>query len=56
MQRLKSRLSRRGKKKDKVTNTLDQQKECNGMNEDAENKEKAKKKENKLRKNLICFM
>merc|ERR1712181_98039 len=36
MQRLKSRLSIRGKKKDKATNTLDQQKECNGTNGDAD--------------------
>merc|ERR1712192_295350 len=47
MQRLKSRLSMRGKKKDKVTNTSDQQKECNGTNGDADKEEKAKMKENK---------
>merc|ERR1712222_172367 len=44
MQRLKSRLSMRGKKKDKVTNTSDQQKECNGTNEDAKKEEKVEKK------------
>jgi len=43
MQRLKSRLSMRGKKKEKVTS--EQQKECNGTNEDAEKEEKAEKKE-----------
>jgi len=45
MQRLKSRLSMRGKKKDKVAS--DQQKECNGTNEDADKEEKAEKKEKK---------
>merc|ERR1719397_2494849 len=44
MQRLKSRLSMRGKKKDKVTKTSDQQKECNGTNEDTKEEEKAEKK------------
>jgi len=44
MQRLKSRLSMRGKKKDKVTNTSDQQKECNGTNEDTKKEEKAENK------------
>jgi len=44
MQRLKSRLSMRGKKKDKVTNTSDQKKECNGTNKDADKEEKAEKK------------
>jgi len=44
MQRLKSRLSLRGKKKDKVTNTSDQQKECNGTNEDTKKEEKAENK------------
>jgi len=47
MQRLKSRLSMRGKKKDKVTKTSDQQKECNGTNEDTKKEKKAEKKEKK---------
>jgi len=47
MQRLKSRLSMRGKKKDKVANTSDQQKECNGTNEDADKEKKVEKKEKK---------
>merc|ERR1711874_418422 len=47
MQRLKGRLSMRGKKKEKVAKTSDQQKECNGTKEDAEKDEKAEKKEKK---------
>merc|ERR1719397_1308582 len=53
MQRLKSRLSMRGKKKDMVTNTSDQQKECNGTNEDTKKEEKAEKKEKKENKKEV---
>jgi len=47
MQRLKGRLSMRGKKKDKMEKSSDQQKECNGTSEDANKNEKAEKKETK---------
>jgi len=42
MQRLKSRLSMRGKKKEKI-NASDQEKECNGTNKEAEKEEKVEK-------------
>merc|ERR1712130_525757 len=47
MQRLKGRLSMRGKKKDKMEKSSDQQKECNGTSEDANKNEKAEKKESR---------
>ena len=42
MQRLKSRLSMRGKKKEKI-NASDQEKECNGTNKEAEKEEEVEK-------------
>merc|ERR1712083_1005386 len=43
MQRLKSRLSMRGKKKEKI-NAPNQEKECNGTNKEAEKEEEVEKK------------